>query len=736
MKHETFPQPDQNRDFHWAEEDVRLEFIWDEHLNSSALLDYLEAYRDGSDDAPSVFIIGAGRRYAEQGGIQDYHAAVEAIAELVSPIAGAKVSNGIALTPEDGPGNLLLFAPIEEPYNDFPDASSSFREINVGLKKLSDRRMIDVLWAFTDMTARRKEVFQSDGWNPRWEVIHQRSDVLLGLRCNAMSVKTRTYPHTRTCCGIWDGPNGIQIAFLIFGLGLLPFTVVIDTLWPILSEDKRRIVRACCAFASVISLQYLADRTHIFEQVQRLSLRLPNLYGMLAVAFVIGIVTVRRSVQAPNASSGEKESNLLFLPRDQSDEMKGWMQLLIIIYHYNMAWTFDRYWEIIRLAVASYLFLTGFGHTIYFLQKEDYSLRRVVAVLIRTNLLPCTLAYVMRTRWVLYYYMPLSTFWFLVVYATMAVARSWNKNRALLLVKIFASAALVRAFVKTPDLAEAVVRVFTITCKTDFNGHEFFHHRVKIDQYIVYVGMLVGIFYIWCKKTLANNDHQSRFAKVFNRCWIPLQALAIVAALVGFAGFWGYIHYNVKSQGEWTKIQPYITFIPIITYLILRNAHSSLRNWHSVAIAWLGRYSGEMYVMQDHLWLAGDQEAVLRTGLFHGNETVPGDRWRDLLLLTPFYLIACSIVGDSTATITEWFVRETKGSKTVSHGPVGPDSDVQMSLLADTESVESAIEEKSMGKAAPRWRRPSIFLWPQRVSGRFLLLLGLMWLLNVVSFSS
>ena len=146
---------------------------------------------------------------------------------------------------------------------------------------------------------------------------------------------------------------------------------------------------------------------HIFKQVARTRLNTSNLFAMIGMAGVFGILKIRRSkgpARRP-VQSIIKPPSLPFLPRDQTDEWKGWMQLLILIYHYNAAFWYDEFWQIIRICIASYLFQTGFGHTVYFLTKRDFSLSRVVNVMVRTNILPCTLAYIMRTNWLLYYYM-------------------------------------------------------------------------------------------------------------------------------------------------------------------------------------------------------------------------------------------------------------------------------------------------------------------------------------------
>ena len=768
----------------YSNSNLELRYLYDPFLNGSELLSTLEAYRDGKPESPSIIVVGTGRWHAANDAVQEFAGAIDRVAG-VAHSSDTRVSIGNKLlSGKHGPGNLLLFAPLQQPYSDQPTTDSklaTYRQINGHLQQRYDEAAIDVMWAFTQMTEGRRDKLIKGGPAVIDEVSRKQAEIVLALRCNAKIAAKGHFPNTRTCCANWRTPNWMQTGFLVLALAVLPFIVVMDLLVPTFSDKARPILRGFSGFTIMIALQYASDRTHLFEQVKRLDLVDHNLKGMLLLIGVVGLLSIRRSKPSKKPGLGESPPNQPFLSRDQTNEWKGWMQALIITYHYNKAWTALWFWEIIRLCVSSYLFLTGFGHTLFFLQKEDYSFRRVASVLIRTNLLPVTLAYVMRTRWLLYYYMPLSTFWFLVVYATLAIAPSLNKNKLTLTCKIIASATLVRTFITTHDLPETFVRLLTLTFRMSFDARAFFDYRVRIDEYVVYVGMLSAVLYLWLKETLhpeKRRPDDTLTETALRRLFPYLKPLTALLAALTLVYFCIHVPSTFTTPQAWTTWQPLLGPIPILCFVVLRNSLPVLRNHHSAAFAWLGKYSGEMYTMQNHLWLAGDQESVLRTGFFRaGDGTLRNDRWRDLVVLTPVYLVACWVVGDATGVIANWFLEEEgeggeggkdggrggsasssssrpedarkrrRSTQPYGHARAVSASAVEMGLLAGegfasgSSSSSSSFDDEAYlsekyaphQSSSPGLVRRVKGIWPGTVWGRTALTLAVLWALNLVS---
>jgi hypothetical protein len=279
------------------------------------------------------------------------------------------------------------------------------------------------------------------------------------------------------------------------------------------------------------------------------------------------------------------------------------MQIAILIYHYYAASRISGIYNPIRVLVASvsslvfqaplsplptshadlvihrskYLFMSGYGHFFFYYKKADYGLARVAGVLVRLNLLTLALAYIQDTDYLSYYFSPLVTLWFGIIWVTMYIGHNYNKSLPFMLGKICVSAALMAAYHKFTFPLQTTFAIFNAIFKTEWNAKEW-GFRVTLDMWIVYIGMLAAFAYIKIQEE-----------KLWERqWWSRVRSISYIASALGMVGYFAFeLRYN---KFEYNQYHPYVSFVPVLSFIVLRNATPLLRSTSSRAFIWIGQW--------------------------------------------------------------------------------------------------------------------------------------------------
>ncbi|KAF2194485.1 Cas1p-domain-containing protein [Zopfia rhizophila CBS 207.26] len=700
---------DTHEDIAFSKDGANLKFLWDPWLNSSALYEELNEYRkrrdpDSEEKEVSLAKSGSGLQSVQRsvviligGGL--WHArhiranSFKHFKDTIDNITASAYSRGsmaslrtLPLSGSDGVQDQIFFAPVIEPQYERLSPSrvativpEKINGMNGYLEQLSLHQGLKVLWSYANMTQGRPETYGESGIHVIENVAGRMADVLLNLRCNAKAAHQDGYPFDRTCCNGYRPTNWVQITGIFSALVILPAvafkaargtpTSPVRVLFSKSIARQRSNSVSANSTASVplalltlllcVCYCFLADRTQVFNKVRKLYTVLD--FRVLIAVIVVGCLL---TIRGPPSSPGRRRSDSFpgslirqtFLPRSQSEEFKGWMQIYVLIYCYTGASGELDFYEVLRIFLALYLFLSGYGHTMYFLQKKDYSLQRVAAVLIRLNLLAVLLSFMMARPYTSYYFAPLVSFWFLIVYFTLKPGNRRNDSISFVVGKMICSGLFVTGFIHLRGILEFIFFILRFTCRANLSVDEWRFH-LGLDKYIVYVGMLVAIVYRRVSTIL--NIPQLRpnvFVEMLTDYFNAFQAFFVFAALVTVTVFWIVTRCS-PNKADYNRWMPYISWLPVVSFVILRNATRFLRNYHCAAFAWLGRISLETYLLSHHIWLAGDGRGLLRTGLFKGDDTIQNDRWRDLALLTPIFIWLAWRASTATATVTSWIMK-------------------------------------------------------------------------------
>ena len=248
--------------------------------------------------------------------------------------------------------------------------------------------------------------------------------------------------------------------------------------------------------ALIVSYFYVCDRTNFFMKENKyftpINFWLPVLYMT-----VLGIFF------------NEESSYTAVMHRDQTDEWKGWMQLVILVYHMTGASASVPIYMHVRVLVSTYLFLAGYGHFTHFWSRGNTGIIRLVQVLFKMNFLTIVLCLCMNRPYQFYYFVPLVSFWYLVLYCLLLTppvvsgqqvedSGSPTTHYCYIVLKFAALVALISMFYISEVFFEKVFvtrpwKALFVT--TDDDIHEWWF-RWKLDRFSIVSGSLFALIVI------------------------------------------------------------------------------------------------------------------------------------------------------------------------------------------------------------------------------------------------
>eukprot|EP00050_Salpingoeca_kvevrii_P011938 m.19109 g.19109 ORF g.19109 m.19109 type:complete len:798 (-) comp3720_c0_seq1:88-2481(-) len=485
-----------------------------------------------------------------------------------------------------------------------------------------------------------------DGLHFNPVVVEEQASVLLNRLCNP--VLSNDVPPMTSCCMPFEPPRLGQIFMLALFVICILVQFCLLYVWPepadatalphtIPTKSATSILRELVSPLSVISAImlyiFLCDRTPLFLKTSK-AYSPWSFYIPLAACVVLFLGTLRESKTAT------------VLNRDMTDEWKGWMQIVFLVYHYTAASQVLFIYFFVRVFVASYLFMTGYGHFVYFYKKNNYSWTRILTVVTRVNLFALFLCLTMDRAYLFYYFVPLSTFWFLVVCAVMRIGAERNTEPTFLVLKLGGFLAVCGVFWMAlsgnDEFSSAAARFFSLPGLAhllDFNGslHEWLF-RSALDRYSVGLGMAVAFAFLWMQSNGMMNDASD--STLFPR-FMSIGIVFLCAVTVVGYGVFGE---SCVDKIRCNQIHPYSSLLCIMAYVLLRNMWPWCRAVHSELMARAGRISLELFLGQYHMWLAMDTKGLL--------VLIPGMPVLNAALTSLLFLMAASALSDAFQKLT------------------------------------------------------------------------------------
>ncbi|CAM9317992.1 unnamed protein product [Scytosiphon promiscuus] len=312
------------------------------------------------------------------------------------------------------------------------------------------------------------------------------------------------------------------------------------------------------------------------------------------------------------------------LNREQTEEWKGWMQFMFLMYHYFSA---HEVYNSIRVFITAYVWMTGFGNFSFFYLKGDYGAVRVLQMLWRLNFLVTLLCMAMGNTYVLYYICPLHTFYFLVVYAIMSPVRSANYTKNGMRWKLLVAAAII--FCVWDLDVHLFEKIFFYLGRTPVIGAGSgtmweWYFRTSLDHWSTFLGMIFALNYPataqWVKKIEA---------LPCSRQWAIKGSVA--AVLLSATAWWAANILPLEKLVYNQKNAYFGVAVPVLTYIYVRNLSPLLRTRYLEPLHSLGKITLETYLMQHHIWLTSNAKTLL--------VVVPGHPKLNMVVVTVTYVL-------------------------------------------------------------------------------------------------
>ncbi|XP_050297025.1 N-acetylneuraminate 9-O-acetyltransferase [Anthonomus grandis grandis] len=615
---------------------IKVEYLWAPFV-SKEMTDYFKNW-DTSQDPPSVIVVGSAvwpiiSSNGSKDAVEQYKRNISRLIQPIDSLFEKKSRTFWTIQPavneeKLGSDKLIIENNLLDLYN------------NAAIEILSHSKAN--LWWSIRLIGQGMVLDSPDGIHLADRPLKHCTQILLNMYCN-----DNMNFNDGTCCSSMESYTTLQIVvFAVLGIcvitasciGLCRFIVKLRGRpfheYQRLPENETELVQisnpnyyslfiTLTKLAIIMTYFFTCDRTNFFMKENKY-------YSEFSFWLPIGYVMVL------GLFFTEDSKLTKVLHRDQLNESRGWMQLVILVYHVTGASRILVIKMHVKVLISAYLFLLGYEQFTYVWHRGDISIVNFFRNLFKLNFMTVTLCLCMNRPYQFYYFGPLLSFWYMMIYYFLAfpphITAQTCENNPMKLFYLLVKFICLFTIITVMFLSEVFFEKIFVTrpwkalfVTTDDDIHEWWF-RWKLDRYTSVYGMCFSVLLILGQKynIFDDNNHSNLFSK----------RVALSTALASFLGIGTYtaVTFLCRYELDCSEIHSYIAFIPIVSYIVLRNMSGMLRTRYSTFFAWFGEIHLELFLSQYHIWLAADTHGVL--------VLIPGFPVVNLIVTT--YIFVCA----------------------------------------------------------------------------------------------